>query len=71
MVILPLSLFQEGQLSVSGEKMCTSHACHKLLAEICDIRLIFRGDLTKFCEIFIKNHFQAHRNKFKAFILMY
>ena len=27
------------------------------MAEICEIRLIFRGDLTKFCEIFIKNHF--------------
>ena len=35
-----------------------SHTCHKLLAEICEIRLIFRGDLTKFCEIFIRVTFK-------------
>ena len=34
------------------------HTCHKLLAEICESRLIFRGDLTKFCEIFIKITFK-------------
>ena len=30
------------------------HACHKLWTEICEIRHIFKGDLIKFCEIFIK-----------------
>ena len=34
------------------------HTCHTFLAEICEIRLIFRGDLTKFCEIFIKVTFK-------------
>ena len=35
-----------------------SHTCHKLLAEICEIRLIFRWDLTEFCEIFIRITFK-------------
>ena len=35
-----------------------NHTCHKLLAEICEFRLIFKGDLTKFCEIFKKVTFK-------------
>ena len=31
-----------------------SHTCHKLCTEICEIRQIFKGDVIKFCEIFIK-----------------
>ena len=30
------------------------HTCHKLWAEICEIRQIFKWDLIKFCEIFTK-----------------
>ena len=29
-------------------------ACHKVWAEICEIRQIFKRDLIKFCEIFTK-----------------
>ena len=32
--------------------VCLLHTCHKLLAEVCEIRLIFRGDLTKFWDFF-------------------
>ena len=28
------------------------HTCHKLWTKICEIRQNFKGDLTKFCEIF-------------------
>ena len=35
------------------------HTCHKLWIEICEMSQIFKGDLIKFCEIFIKNHFGA------------
>ena len=31
-----------------------THTCHQLLTEICEILQIFRGDLMKFCEIFLK-----------------
>ena len=30
------------------------HTCHKLWAEICEMRQIFKWDLIKFCEIFTK-----------------
>ena len=29
------------------------HTCHKLWTKICEIRQNFKGDLTKFCEIFL------------------
>ena len=32
-----------------GKKL---HTCHKLWTKICEIRQNFKGDLTKFCEIF-------------------
>ena len=35
-----------------------------------EILQIFRGDLMKFCEIFLENHFQAYISKLKAIILM-
>ena len=34
------------------------HICHKLLTEICEILQIFKGDLMKFCEIFMKITFK-------------
>ena len=34
---------------------CMIHTCHKLWTKICEIRQNFKGDLTKFCEIFL-NH---------------
>ena len=30
-----------------------THTCHKLWTKICEIRQNFKGDLTKFCEIFL------------------
>ena len=42
------------------------HICHKLWTEICEIRPIFKGDLVKFCEIFINNTLELHQNSQKS-----
>ena len=34
------------------------HTCHQLLTDICEILQIFREDLMKFCEIFMKVTFK-------------
>ena len=38
------------------------HTCHKLWTEICEIRQIFKRDLIKFCEIFIKITLELPKN---------
>ena len=34
-------------------KLKYMHTCHKLWTKICETRQNFKGDLTKFCEIFL------------------
>ena len=41
------------------------HTCHKLWTEICEIRQLFKGDLIKFCEIFIKTTLEFPKNSQK------
>ena len=31
----------------------SKHTCHKLWTKICEIRQNFKGDLTKYCEVFL------------------
>ena len=63
-VMLPIKILAQSNLRfrrrcrLKNFKMANMQTCHKLLAEICEIRLTFRGDLTKFCEIFIKITFK-------------
>ena len=35
-----------------------NHTCHKLWIKICEIRQTFKGDLIKFCEIFLNITFE-------------
>ena len=41
------------------------HTCHKLWAEICEIRQIFKWDLIKFCQIFTKITLKLPQNSQK------
>ena len=41
-----------------GGQNIIMHTCHLLQTEICEILQIFRGDLIKFCEIFMKITFK-------------
>ena len=44
------------------------HTCHKLWAEICEIRQNFKWDLIKFCETFTKIAIMLPKYIFIAFI---
>ena len=56
-VIKIVSLVKNGGWGWGGGES-TMHTCHKLLTEICEILQIFKGDLMKFCEIFMKITFK-------------
>ena len=42
------------------------HTCHKLWTKICEIRQNFKGDLTKFCEIFLNITLELPRYSLKS-----
>ena len=44
-----------------------NHTCHKLWAEICEIRQNFKGDLIKFCEILTIITLELVQNSKKPF----
>ena len=43
------------------------HTCHKLWTKICEIRQKFKGDLTKFCEIFLNITLELPQYSLKSF----
>ena len=47
-------LTNELSVEESFNQKSPQHTCLKLWTEICEIRQIFKGDLIKFCESFIK-----------------
>ena len=49
---------------------CTNgiHTCHKLWTKICEIRQNFKGDLTKFCEIFLNITLELPIYSLKSFV---
>ena len=44
-----------------------NHTCHKLWIKICEIRQNFKGDLTKFCEIFLNITLKLSQYSLKSF----
>ena len=44
----------------------THHTCHKLWTEICEIRQILKGNLIKFCDIFINITLELPQNSPKS-----
>ena len=48
---------------------CT-HTCHKLWTKICEIRQNVKGDLTKFCEIFLKITLDLPQYSLKSLFFM-
>ena len=49
--------------SIGTEK----HTCHKLWTKICEIRQNFKGDTTKFCEIFLNITLELPQYSLKSF----
>ena len=45
-----------------------THTCHKLWTKICEIRQNFKGDLTKFCEIFLNITLELPQYSLKSFL---
>ena len=48
-------------------KFIIIHTCHKLWTKICEIRQNFKGDLTKFCEIFLNIPLELPKYSLKSF----
>ena len=64
---LPLHLFDLGLTSLSTIFQSYSDGCHWLWTKICEIRQNFKGDLTKFCEIFLNITVELSQYSLKSF----
>ena len=51
--------------------MCLCHTCHKLWTKICEIRQNFKGDLTKFCEVFLNITMEFPQYNLKSFFFLH
>ena len=53
----------------NDHKMPMIHTCHKLWTKTCEIRQKFKGDMTKFCEIFLNITLKLPHYSLKSFFM--